>query len=393
VLFLVMQVFYRSFENLAPNGLSASAKLTSTWLAWAYAASRACIWYGFLLALVAAELYAGRTLRRLVRLSLGRPSLRELEGMLRGPLGDPGLRLGFWRARSHDWTDAEGEVLVPPGPGQTLTEVQRDGRPAAAIVHDSQLSEDPELLQAAGAVALLALENNELDSAWKESLGQLADSRERLVQAGERERRKLERDLHDGAQAQLVATQVRLELARELTDPAKVDEQIDEAQNDLELALEELRSLAHGIYPAAVRDLGLAGALQSLASGSSLPVEVIDHGVGRSSAAAEAAIYFCAREAIQNVAKHAGPAPKATVTLARRDGTIALTVSDDGAGIPPRRNGDGIGITSMRDRIEAIGGQFEIGSTPGQGVVIHATIPDRPRSPGPAAPDLGPPQK
>jgi signal transduction histidine kinase len=393
VLFLVIQTAYRSFENLTPNGLSASAKLTSNWLAWTYGASRACIWYGFLLALVAAELYAGRTLRRLVRHSLGRPSLRELEGMLRGPLGDPGLRLGFWAPRSHDWTEADGEVLAPPGPGQTLTEVQRDGQPAAAIVHDSQLSEDPELLQAAGAVAQLALENNELDSAWKESLGQLADSRERLVHAGERERRKLERDLHDGAQARLVSTQIRLDLARDLTDSAQVAEQIDEAQHDLESAIEELRSLAHGIYPAALVGLGPVGALRSLASQSPLPVEVIDDGLGRLADATEAAIYFCAGEAIQNVAKHAGPGAKATVTLARRDDAIALTVTDDGAGIPPEQDGDGIGITSMRDRIEAIGGQFAIVSTPGQGVVVQATIPDRRQSPDPAAPDLGPPRK
>jgi signal transduction histidine kinase len=266
-------------------------------------------------------------------------------------------------------------VLAPPLADQSVTEFERHRRPAIAVVHDSQLSEDPELLQAAGAVALLALENAELDNAWKEALGDLRASRSRIVEAAENERQRVERDLHDGAQGQLVATQIRLELARELTNPAQLTEQIVEAQHDLEKAIDELRNLAHGIYPSDLRDLGPAAALRSLAATSSVTVEVIDNGIGRSTDAAEAAIYFCASEAIQNTAKHAGPGARATVTLARGDHEIELTVSDDGAGMPSQRTGDGIGITSMRDRIEAVGGRFEIASTSGQGVVVHAAIP------------------
>ena len=226
--------------------------------------------------------------------------------------------------------------------------------------------------------AALATDRERLADALRASLS-------RVVETSERERRRIERDLHDGAQAQLVAIQIRLELARELSDRAQVDDQIDQAQRDVEAAIEELRSLAHGIYPRALRDLGPAGALQSLAASSSVPVDVIDEGVGRSSDAAEAAIYFCAREAIQNTAKHAGPGAQATVTLERHRDVIELTVSDDGLGIAAGRNPDGIGITSMRDRIEAVGGRLEIASAPGQGTVVLASIPDRGQLPAPEA--------
>jgi signal transduction histidine kinase len=226
--------------------------------------------------------------------------------------------------------------------------------------------------------AALATERERLAGALRASIS-------RVVETSERERRRLERDLHDGAQAQLVAIQIRLELARGLPDRAQVDEQIDEAGRDLEAAIEELRSLAHGIYPPALRDLGPARALQSLAATASFPVEVIDEGVGRSSNATEAAIYFCAREAIQNAAKHAGPGAKATVTLKRRDHKeVELTVRDDGAGIPAERSAEAIGLTSMRDRIEAVGGRFEVASVPGEGTSILAAIPDGGAPPPPS---------
>jgi signal transduction histidine kinase len=227
--------------------------------------------------------------------------------------------------------------------------------------------------------ALITLCLTAITSERRRGALELRASRERIVETAERERQRLERDLHDGAQAQLVAIQIRLELARGLPDvPEVVGEQIEEAERDLEAAVGELRSLSHGIYPTALRDLGPAAALQSLAATSSVPVQMIDKGFGRSSDATEAAIYFCASEAIQNTAKHAGPGAKATITLGRGDHEIELTVSDDGVGMPSERNGDGMGITSMRDRIEAVGGQLEISSAPRLGTSIHAKVPDHP---------------
>jgi signal transduction histidine kinase len=286
-------------------------------------------------------------------------------------LGDPTLTLARWAPEKASYVDiADAPLELPRGPGaRGVIQLSRDHLPVAALIHDRALDPNPEVVEALTATSLMLLENTRL-------VAELRESRTRIVRAGERERRRLEQDLHDGAQAQLVAIQIRLELARELTDPAQIDEQIVATQQELEIALEELRDLAHGIYPAALRDLGPAGALHSLALNSSIPVEVIDDWTGRSSDATEAAIYFCAREAVQNTAKHAGPGAKAIVMLKRDDHGIELTVTDDGAGMARDACTDGTGITGMRDRIESLGGQFEIVTTPGRGTFVRATIAD-----------------
>ena len=205
---------------------------------------------------------------------------------------------------------------------------------------------------------------------------ELRASRLRVVQAAECERRRLERDLHDGAQQRLVEIQVRLGFARTLVDRADLASELDALQEAAEAALDELRTLARGIYPSTLRDLGPAAALRTLVLRSPVPIRVLDEGIGRASAAIEAALYFCAREAIQNSTKHAGPGVNVTATLARRRGTIDLTISDNGLGISARAASAGIGIRSMRDRIEAVDGQLRIFSKPGLGTCIHGTIPD-----------------
>ena len=181
-------------------------------LQWTQAVARSVIWYGFLFALIAAQLFAGRALHRLVRQSLRRPSLPELETMLRAPLGDPDLRLTFLDRTS----ETAADQLLEPGPGREITIVEyEDGAPGAAIDHDAQLADDPELLRAAGVVALLAAENAELDTAWHDALRDLRQSRARIVVAGDAERRKIERNLHDGVQQRLVAIRIQLGLAGE----------------------------------------------------------------------------------------------------------------------------------------------------------------------------------
>ena len=205
---------------------------------------------------------------------------------------------------------------------------------------------------------------------------ELQASRVRIVQAAERERRRLEQDLHDGAQQRLVEIQVRLGMARALVQDGDLASQLEAIQEAADAALDELRALARGIYPAMLREFGPAAALRALAHHSVLPVQVIDDGIARSSAAIEAAIYFCAREAIQNATKHAGQGARASVKLRRRRGMIELTISDDGEGMSAEHASNGIGIVGMRDRIEAVGGQFEIVSHRRRGTCIHATIPD-----------------
>ncbi|HEY2436460.1 MAG TPA: ATP-binding protein [Solirubrobacteraceae bacterium] len=204
---------------------------------------------------------------------------------------------------------------------------------------------------------------------------ELRASRLRVVQAAERERRRLEQDLHDGAQQRLVEIQVRLSSARALVDRADLASELDAIQEAAEAALDELRTLARGIYPSTLQDHGPAAALRALAQRSAVPIRVIDEGIGRAPAAAEAAIYFCAREAIQNATKHAGPGAIVTATLTRRRGAIHLTISDNGVGISPNAVSNGIGIRGMHDRIEAVGGRLDIFSEPGLGTCIRGTIP------------------
>jgi signal transduction histidine kinase len=377
ICYLLAQSIYQTVQLVDSQFGVASSQNLNDPLQWTVAGFRAAPWYGFLFALIAAQLFAGRALRGLVGDTLGRPSFGELQGMLRKPLGDPGLRLGFRRAGSHDWKDADGAVLAPPGHSQTVTEVELDDRPAVAIVHDGQLSEEPELLQAAGSVALLALENAELDAAWKESLSELADSRARLVRAGDRERRKLERDLHDGAQQRLVAVQVKLRMASDHAD-TELAAELGSIREDAAKAVEALRALSHGIYPAVLRDRGVGDALRSTAMTAPIALTVHDDGVGRCEGVTEAAVYYCGLEATQNAVKHAGAGVRVSIRL-RTDGSrLHLEVRDDGAGFDMTDAHDGVGLQNMRDRLGAVGGQVEISSQPGHGTLVVATAPLRP---------------
>jgi signal transduction histidine kinase len=376
LLFLLVEAAYRGIFVFAPKGLAPSARPIQDGLQWADAATRSFVWYGFLFALIAAELFAGRVLRDVVRRSLGRPSLRELEGMLGEPLGDPGLRLGFWQPDGRVWIGHDDAVLESPKLGQALTEVDRDGRPAAAIVHDAQLSEDPELLQAAGAAALLAQENADLDAAWKESLRELTNSRARLVSAGGRERRKLERDLHDGAQQRLVAASIDLSLAEELTDGnTELHDRVSDAREEVEEALVELRELAHGIYPPALGRWGLSRAFGLLAARYPGRVEAVDVCAGRFPGEVEAAMYYCCMEAVQNASKHAGEDAHMSIRLYTDADQLHLEVRDDGAGFDAARVHGGIGLENMRDRLGAVGGRVEIDSSAGKGTLVAAAAP------------------
>jgi len=237
----------------------------------------------------------------------------------------------------------------------------------------------------------LALHNLQLDSALQASLRELElraeelrASRARVVAAADAERRKIERNLHDGAQQHLVALAVTARLARQAaaTDPAQVVELLEQLGHDLQDAVQELRDLAHGIYPPVLMDRGLCAALESAAGRAALPVAVITDGhVGRFPQEVEAAVYFCCLEALQNAGKHAGDGASATVTIERRsDGAaarcLAFTVADDGRGFDtgafdPR----GHGFVNMRDRIGAIGGTVTVDSAPGSGTRVSGIVP------------------
>jgi signal transduction histidine kinase len=372
IVFLLTQAGYQL--SLALGG---SDVHLNTYLRWVFVLARSSLWYGFLFALIAAQLFAARVLTRMLVSSVARPSLRGLEELLRGPLGDPGLRFVFRDERTHEWSDGDGVPVEPPRPGsgRMLTETESEAGAVAAIMHDVQLADDPELIRAAGATALLAFENVELKGAWQESLRQLKISRARLVEASARERLRLERDLHDGAQQRLFAIQIKLAALREEVEDEEVLRELEVIADDVAAAVEECRELAHGLYPTVLRERGLADALRVLMRDGPIPVTFVDHGTERCSETVEEAVYFCVREAVQNATKHAGRGATVTVMIASEGDQLAFAVADDGRGFSAPGDGDGIGLTSMSDRIHAIGGELSIVSHPGHGTNVRGSAP------------------
>jgi PAS domain S-box-containing protein len=206
---------------------------------------------------------------------------------------------------------------------------------------------------------------------------ELRGSRARIVETGSRERLRLERDLHDGAQNRLVAIQMKLARTREQAGADDVMTRLDELIDDAQAAIEELRALGHGIYPTELREHGLEEALRSLAEAAPIRVRVIAASVGRHAPAVEEAVFFCAREALQNASKHAGPRAYVTLSLERHDEGVEFEVADDGPGFDPREQSEGFGLTSMHDRIAAVGGELETISAPGRGSRIRGIVPNR----------------
>jgi len=230
----------------------------------------------------------------------------------------------------------------------------------------------------------LALHNVRLDSALQASLDELrkqADalqaSRARIVAAADAERRRIERNLHDGAQQYLVALAVKVGLAKSMmaNDPAATTEILGELSTDVQETLDELRRLAHGIYPPLLADRGLFEALRSAGERSPVNVSVEANGLGRYSQEVEAAVYFCCLEALQNIGKYAGEGVHATVKVWEQQGGLLFEVSDDGAGFDVRSGKVGAGFTNMSDRVGAIGGNLRVTSAVGQGTTIAGTIP------------------
>jgi signal transduction histidine kinase len=252
-----------------------------------------------------------------------------------------------------------------------VTEVERDGERVAAILHDPALDDSRDLVRAAGAAVLLALENSRLDAELRARVEELRASRERLVRAGLDERRRLERDLHDGAQQRLVSLRLALGLARKATDPAAAERLVDGAMSELDAALEELRRLARGIHPGVLTDHGLEPALSALADRAPLPVR-LDVDATRLPEAVESAAYFTVAEALTNVAKYA-QAHEASVTVARDNGHVRVEVRDDGVGGADPRSGSG--LSGLSDRVAALGGQLSLESPAGAGTRLRADIP------------------
>jgi len=297
----------------------------------------------------------------------------EVRDAIARALRDPSLELAFWLPANERYVDPAGRPLDPTSDGaRAVTVLENDERRVAALVHDPALLDEPELLEAVGAAASLTLENARLQAELSAQLTEVRASRARIVEAGDAERRRLERDLHDGAQQRLLGVRLALQLARgRIADgDGSVDDLLTEADAEVGDALEELRALARGIHPAILTDEGLAPAIAALARRASVPIE-LNIAPERLPEPVEATAYFVASEALANVAKHAR-ASRATIGVARTNGRVAIEVTDDGVG---GADAEGTGLRGLRDRVEALDGQLEVETQAGAGTRVTAVIP------------------
>jgi signal transduction histidine kinase len=307
----------------------------------------------------------------------GLPDLFRELGTLRGPrleaglakaLGDRDLVLAYRVPGERSYIDGVGQPVALPEPGgpRTATPIERDGRELGMLVYDASLDDDPELVEAVAVTASVALDS-------EDRLVELRASRKRLVAAGDAERRRLERNLHDGAQQRLVAVALHLRMIqrRFRTDPQLADELLTSAIDELSTSLEELRELARGIHPA-VLNHGLEAALHSLASRAAVKTTVSFDSAERLPEKVQLAAYFVACEALANVAKYAH-ATKASLQVSRRNGVAVVEISDDGVGGADETAGTG--LLGLADRVAALDGTLHIVSPPGIGTVVTAELP------------------
>ena len=300
---------------------------------------------------------------------------RPLVESLRQALGDPSLSLALWSRPARTYVTPEGlPMRLPDGTDRAVTRLEGDDGPLAAMVHDLALAEQRQLIDGVGAVARLALENERLHAEVKAQLEEVRASRQRIVSAADDERRRVERDLHDGAQQRLVSLSLALGLAqaKAADGSPEVAATLAAAEAELRQAIAELRELARGIHPAILTEAGLREALQSLAEHAPIPVALRSELNGRLSPVVEATAYFVVSEALTNVAKHAG-ATAARVRADVADGTLRISVVDNGVGgADPQR---GSGIRGLVDRVAALGGSLRVGDDIDGGTRLEAEIP------------------
>ena len=303
------------------------------------------------------------------------PEPSELRDALARALRDPSLALVYWLPEFGTYADLNGQAVALPGPGEgrAVTQIDRDGTHVAALLHDPSAEDEPKLLDAVTAAAGIALENGRLHADLRARLEELRGSRARIVDAAQKERQRLERNLHDGAQQRLVALSLELSLIEQkLEGNPGARAQLDQARREIAASLDELREIARGIYPAVVTGHGLAVALEQLSARASVPVRLAVEVGGRLPEPIEVAGYYVVSESLTNVGKYS-QASSATIEVSQTNGVLLVEVTDDGVGGADTERGTG--LRGLADRVEALGGRLRVWSPKGGGTRVRAEIP------------------
>ncbi len=303
------------------------------------------------------------------------PAPADLSEPLSRALHDPSLTIAYWLPQFASWADPEGRPVRLPGAddGRATTMIDRDGEHLAVLIHDPALDDEPELLDSVSAAAGIALENGRLHAELKARLEELQGSRGRVLEAGQEERKRLERNLHDGAQQRLIALSLDLGmLGRRFEDDPEARARVEQARREIAVSLDELRAVARGLHPAVLSGHGLAVALESLAATSAVPVRLTVALEGRVEEPVEVAAFYVVSESLANVGKHA-EAASATVDVVRDNGELVVEVIDDGVGGADTERGSG--LRGLADRVEALGGRLRVWTPRGGGTRVRAEMP------------------
>ena len=327
----------------------------------------------FLLGLLDARLARSAVGDLIVELG-NEPGPQDLRDALAHALRDPSLTLAYWLPNFQTYVDVNGRpVRLPDDDTRTATLIDRDGEHVAALVHDPALDDEHQLLEGVGAAAGMSLENARLQAELRARVEELRGSRARVIDAGQKERQLLERDLHDGAQQRLIALSLRLSLLKKrLPYEPEVRQELDAARSEIALSLGELRDVARGIHPAVLSGHGLTVAVESLAAHAPLPVRLVICVEDRLPERVEVAAYYVVSESLANVAKHAH-ASEARVSLERRGDYLVVEIVDDGDGGADTEKGSG--LRGLADRVEALGGRLRVWTPLGGGTRVQAEIP------------------
>jgi signal transduction histidine kinase len=349
---------------------------------WLIAVITPLVSVAFLVGLVRMRLFTENAVVRLARQASRPTDARALQREFARAFADPTIEIVFPAAPgATTWIDLNGRPITDIADADRHVHVirDRDGTPLAGLLCASTLAEHPALLDAGASIASVALDNVRLATDAADAARELRGSRARIAAAADDERRRIERDLHDGAQQRLVALRIELGLVEDLvrSDPEGCIARVRELELNIDAALEELRSLAHGVRPPLLADRGLAEALAAAMAAAPLRVSLRTVDVRRYPPEVESAVYFCVLEAVQNVAKHARGATHADVRLDGAGRVLRFSVHDDGPGTPGGRLVAGMGVTNMEDRMGAVGGRLVILSQPGQGTTVLGELPPR----------------